>query len=165
MMRTWGMRSSFSWCGTMRMREQARGQRQRAPVQERLRAGGGKSANASAQAQKLIEQAFADIQKMDLYNAKDLLDQAQKLSPDHANLWGQMGYLELRNGQTAKGLADYKKELTLHPEEFQGMDPAIIQLELVLGQRADAKDTLRAWMKADPVDPAPVTQLLRSAER
>src|ERR1039458_2647134 len=40
------------------------------------------------------------------------------------------------------------------------MDPAIIQLELVLGQRADAKDTLRAWMKADPVDPAPVTQLL-----
>jgi tetratricopeptide (TPR) repeat protein len=122
--------------------------------------GESKSANASVEAEKLIEQAYADIQKVDLYNAKDLLDQAQKLSPDHENLWSAMGYMELRNGETAKALADYKKELTLHPEEFQRMDPAIIQLELALSQRGDAKDTLRAWMKSDPVDPAPVTQLL-----
>jgi tetratricopeptide (TPR) repeat protein len=123
-------------------------------------AAGAKSENAGAQAEKLIEQAYADIEKVDLYNAKDLLDQAQKLSPDHENVWSAMGYMELRNGETGKALTDFKKELTLHPEEFQRMDPAIIQLELVLGQRRDAKDSLRAWTKADPVDPAPVTQLL-----
>ena len=40
------------------------------------------------------------------------------------------------------------------------MYPVIIQTQLVLNRRADAKDSLRAWIKVDPVDPAPVAQLL-----
>jgi len=116
--------------------------------------------SVSAEAQKLLQQAYEDIQKMDLYNAKDLLDQSQKLSPDHEFYWNTMGYLELRNGQTAKALEDYKKELALHPAAFQRMYPPIVQMEEVLGQRDEAKEALRAWSKSDPVDPAPVAQLL-----
>ena len=118
------------------------------------------SSNSSAQAQKLIEQAYEDVEKMDLYNAKDLLDQAQKLSPDHEYLWNTTGYMHLRNGEMTEALADYKKELALHPAAFQRMHPVIIQLQLVMGQRKDAMDSLRAWCTADPVDPAPVAQLL-----
>jgi len=125
-----------------------------------VEADAGTSGSASVQAQKLIQQAYEDIQKRDMSSAKDLLDQAQALSPDHENLWGAMGFLELSHGETTKALADYQKELTLHPAEFQQMSPAIIRLELALGQRADAKDALRAWAKADPVDPTPVATLL-----
>ncbi|MDP9049142.1 MAG: DUF3857 domain-containing protein [Acidobacteriota bacterium] len=114
----------------------------------------------SAQAEKLIQQAFADIQKVDLYNAKELLDQAAKLSPDHEYLWSGYGTLQWRNGDMSAALTDYKKELALHPAAFQRVSPAIFQAQLVLNQRQDALDTLRAWSKADPVDPAPVTQLL-----
>jgi tetratricopeptide (TPR) repeat protein len=114
----------------------------------------------SAQAQKLIEQAYQDIIKVDLYNAKDLLDQAQKLSPNHEYLWMEYGALHFRNGEMADALADYKKELALHPAAFQRTYPAIIQTQLLLGERNDAKDSLRAWIKADPVDPDPVAQLL-----
>ncbi len=114
----------------------------------------------SAQAAKLIQQAYADIEKMDLYNAKDLLDQARKLSPDHEYLWNTTGYLHFRNGEINDALTDYEKELQLHPADFRRMYPVIIQTQLVLNRRADAKDSLRAWIKADPVDPAPVAQLL-----
>jgi tetratricopeptide (TPR) repeat protein len=109
---------------------------------------------------KLLQQAYADIEKMDLYNAKDLLDQARKLSPDHEYLWNTTGYLRFRNGEMAEALVDYKKELALHPAAFQRMYPVIIHLQLVMDQRKDATDSLRAWSKSDPVDPAPVEQLL-----
>jgi tetratricopeptide (TPR) repeat protein len=123
-------------------------------------AGEGASATPSAQAQKLIEQAYEDVGKMDLYNAKDLLDKAQKLSPDHEYYWNTTGYMHYRNGEMTDALTDYKKELALHPAAYQRMCPVIIGLEVVLGQRKEAIDTLRGWTKADPVDPAPVTQLL-----
>jgi len=109
---------------------------------------------------RLIQRAYADIEKRDLYNAKDLLDQAKKLSPDHEFLWSTSGALHFRNGETPEALADYKKELALHPAAFQRMYPMILRLQSVLGQRKDALDSLRAWCKADPVDPAPVAQLL-----
>ena len=123
-------------------------------------AGMGSSASAGVQAERLIAQAGDDIQKLDMNNAQDLLNQAQKLSPDHENYWSAMGYLELHKGETTKALADWKKELTLHPAEFQRVSPAIVQMELALGQREDAMAVLRAWSKADPMDPAPVAQLL-----
>jgi transglutaminase-like putative cysteine protease/tetratricopeptide (TPR) repeat protein len=109
---------------------------------------------------KLLQNAYDDIGKMDLYNAKDLLDQARKLSPDHEFLWSGMGYLGFRNGNMTEAMTDYKKELELHPAAFKRMYPAIIQLQLVMHQRTDAMDSLRAWAKADPVDPTPVVQLL-----
>jgi tetratricopeptide (TPR) repeat protein len=123
-------------------------------------AGASTSSNPNTEAQNLIQQAYEDIQKLDLYNAKDLLDQARKLNPDHEYLWSTTGAMHFRNGEMTKALADYKQELALHPAAFQRMYPVIIQLQLVMDQRKDAMDSLRAWCKADPVDPAPVAQLL-----
>ncbi|MGD0887791.1 MAG: DUF3857 domain-containing protein [Acidobacteriaceae bacterium] len=109
---------------------------------------------------KLLQQAYEDIQKLDLYNAKDLLDQARKLSPDHEYLWSTTGALHFRNGEITEALADYKKELALHPASYQRTYPVIINLQLVQGQRKDAADSLRAWSRSDPIDPAPVEQLI-----
>jgi tetratricopeptide (TPR) repeat protein len=97
---------------------------------------------------------------MDLYNAQDLLNQAQKVSPDHEYYWNTRGFMELRNGETTKALEDYQKELSLHPADYQRMSPVIVQLQLQLGERKQAEDVLRGWMKSDPVDPNPVSQLL-----
>ena len=117
-------------------------------------------AGSGADAQKLIEQAYEDIQKMDLYNAKDLLDRARKLSPDHEYLWNTTGFMHMRNGEMTEALADYQKELALHPAAYERMYPIIIQTQKILGQRKDAMDSLRAWSKANPIDPSPVAQLL-----
>ncbi len=114
----------------------------------------------SAAAAKLIKQAYDDIEKSDLISAKDLLDKAGKLSPDQEYFWNTSGYLRFRSGEATEALADYKKELDLHPAAYQRMYPVIINLQFALDQRKDAADSLRAWSKADPVEPTPVVQLL-----
>jgi tetratricopeptide (TPR) repeat protein len=59
-----------------------------------------------------------------------------------------------------KSLEDYKKELALYPAAFQRVYPAILDVQLTLGQRKDAEYSLRAWSKSDPVAPYPVARLL-----
>ena len=118
------------------------------------------AAAAGAEAAKLAQQAYEAIGTMDLAKARDLLDQAQKLSPDHEFYWSTMGYLAFRKNEPAIALADYEKELALHPADYQRMYPAIAGMEIVLGQREEAKDTLRTWLRADPANPGLVAQLV-----
>lgn len=114
----------------------------------------------SAAAAKLIHQASDDVDKNNFNSARDLLDKANKLSPDQEFYWSTHGYLRLRNGETTEALADYKKEISLYPAAYKRMYPPIISLQFATGQHKDAADSLRAWSKADPVDPAPVGYLI-----
>ena len=114
----------------------------------------------SAAAAKLIKEAYDDVEKSNFNSARDLLEKANKLSPDQEYYWNTHGYLRFRNGETTEALADYKKELDVHPAAYKRMYPPIVNLQFALGQRKQAADSLRAWSKADPVDPAPVGYLI-----
>jgi tetratricopeptide (TPR) repeat protein len=115
------------------------------------------SANDAA---KLIQQAYADVEKNDLDNAKKLVDEARALSPEHEYLWNTTGYLALHRGDTTEALADFKKEIALHPSAYRRMYPVIVNLQMTMDQHKEAEDSLRLWCQADPGNIAPAVQLL-----
>jgi tetratricopeptide (TPR) repeat protein len=118
------------------------------------------AASDEARALNLIQSAYAEIGSGDLDGAKQKLDEAGKLSPDHEYFWNTSGYLAMKRGDPQEAVLDYKKEIALHPSAYQRMYPVIANTQLLLSQRKEAMDTLRAWAAADPANPKPVTMLM-----
>jgi tetratricopeptide (TPR) repeat protein len=117
--------------------------------------------NFSAQATILIRSAFTAIQNGDLATARKSLDEAATLSLSHdlPDYWATHGFLQIKSGQILDGIAEYHKELTLHPAETRYY-PYLISQELAAGYRDKAMGSLRSWIAADPANPTPDSQLI-----
>jgi tetratricopeptide (TPR) repeat protein len=125
----------------------------------------GKDDDASSEAdtgtetvQQLVEEVLAAFQKPDVSAAGPLLDKVKAKNPTQLGLWSMYGYLAFRNGDLAGAIKDYQKELELHPGATQTY-PALVQAQLALKQRDEAKASLRQWAAADPVNAIPTLQL------
>ncbi len=114
---------------------------------------------SSEEAAKLIQQAWQAIRTMDAATASSLLDQAKALNPEQTGLWGCYGGVAYLRGERIEALADYRKELALHPGSYW-VYPGMAELQRMGGDRAAAEATLRSWSDADPANPAASMQLI-----
>lgn len=108
----------------------------------------------SSEARELLQQAVEDMRTNDRKNARELLDKAKALNDQETGLWAAYGWLDLTSNNKAQAVADFKKELELHPAN-SGVYEAMIKLYQSQGQWPEAEQTMRAWAKADPADPRP----------
>jgi len=109
----------------------------------------------------LVEQARKAIVKKDFKQAQQFLDRAEKLSPDEENMWLLQGSLVMIvRGKKEDALADFEKELKYHPENFKRIYPILVRVQVEMGLKKDAEETLRTWMAKDPSESGAVTQLM-----
>ena len=116
-------------------------------------------ADGAQAAPKLLEEAGGAIQRNDLERARTLLDQVKAAHETEPRLWAAYGYLEMRKGETTAALADWHKELTLHPESTQ-VYAMMVPLLIAKNQRGEAEDALGKWAAADETNTRPVQQLM-----
>ena len=114
---------------------------------------------SNAEAAKLVSSAYKAIQQHDLDTAKTMLDQARNLNSNQTYLWSTYGYYEFSRGEMSESIVYYRKELELHADRSD-VYGAIANTQAVLGQRADAKETLRSWAKMDESNPLPTSALV-----
>jgi tetratricopeptide (TPR) repeat protein len=115
-------------------------------------------ADVKASPEALLRQAATALQRMDLATTQSLLDQAKSINPKERHLWSAYCGLSMYYGKANEAIEDCKKELALYPESYE----AYAMLAGVQGMQHDdeaAKQTLRAWAKADPADAKPVALL------
>jgi tetratricopeptide (TPR) repeat protein len=65
----------------------------------------------------LIREATQDEQRKDWAAATAKLDAAKAINPHQPFLDSNYGYVAVHTGKVAKGIADYKREITAHPDE------------------------------------------------
>ena len=111
----------------------------------------------NSEAAELLQQAYVDMQANDVKSARALLDRAKALNDHQLGLWAEYGDVEL-HGNKAEAVADYKKELGLHPEDFVAYQK-LATVYMTEGQLSDAEQILQSWKKADPSDPRPHSEL------
>jgi tetratricopeptide (TPR) repeat protein len=121
--------------------------------------GGAKALVDSAEAARLISSAYNAVQRRDLDTAKTMLDQARNLNSDQQYLWSTYGIYEFFRGEMSTAIQYYKKELSLYPTRYD-VYGSIADTQRFLGQRSDAKETLRSWAKADENNPQPSSALV-----
>ena len=110
-------------------------------------------------APQLLAEAAGAIQRNDLDGARTLLDQVKTIHETEPRLWAAYGYLEMRKGEMTAALADWQKELTLHPENTQVYE-MMVPLLIAKNQRQQAEEALRKWAAADETNARPVEQLM-----
>ncbi len=115
---------------------------------------------SNAEAAGLVEQAAVAVQRKNLDEAQRFLDQAKALNAEEPRLWGGYGALQMQRGDAAGALADFGKELTLHPDSTGVYEP-MFAAEMALGKRAEAEETLRLWTRVDVRDPAVASRLVQ----
>ena len=108
-------------------------------------------------ARELMQQAYQEVLAHDTKSARELLDKAKALNDQESGLWAEYGALD---GFTnpAQAIADFKKELDLHPENFVAYR-GLVALYTNQGQWPEAERAMQGWAKADPADPRPQAQL------
>lgn len=112
----------------------------------------------SVEAQKLLQKAYEAMQASDMTLAETLLDQAKAVNPKQTGLWSSYGFVQFRKGDMRNAIADYQKELSLHPANTS-VYPALVQTQMALKQKDDAVASLKQWSLADPADARPALQL------
>jgi len=105
------------------------------------------------EAQRLVQEAFEDIQEHDLSKAADALDTAEKVNPQQWGLWAGRAFLEQQKRNAEPALEDYRKEIKLHPHN-KGAYEAMIWTEMHLGHKDEVLPTLQQMVTAFPDDPA-----------
>ena len=110
----------------------------------------------NSQAAELMGQAYQEFYAHDYKSTRELLDKVKALNDQQTGLWGEYGAIDWSNKTQA--IADYKKEIELHPETLFAYND-LANLYASQGQWSDAEQTLQAWAKADPADPKPHTRL------
>ncbi len=118
----------------------------------------GKASNPEAA--RLVEQAAAATVRKNLEEAQRSLDEAKAMQAEQAGLWRGYGLLQMQRGDAAGALADFERELTLHPDATGVYEP-MFGAQITLGKRADAEETLRRWTKADARNPAAAVKLVQ----
>jgi tetratricopeptide (TPR) repeat protein len=111
----------------------------------------------NSEARELLMQAYQELRAHDLKSARELLDKAKALNDQESGLWAEYGALDGETNRT-QAIADFKKELDLHPENFVAYQ-MLIAFYQNQGQWSDAEQTMQSWGRADPADPRPRAQL------
>jgi tetratricopeptide (TPR) repeat protein len=111
----------------------------------------------NSEARELLMQAYQELRAHDLKSARELLDKAKALNDQESGLWAEYGALDGETNRT-QAIADFKKELDLHPENFVAYQ-MLIAFYQNQGQWSDAEQTMQSWRRADPADPRPRAQL------
>lgn len=115
--------------------------------------------SSNAEAATLIASAYKALQQHDLAGGKLMLDQAKNLNDKQVWLWTSYGMLAFQQGEPSIAIEDYKKELSLHPDQY-GAYPMLSYTEDLLGQRKEAKETLKQWAAVDQNNPEPASRLI-----
>jgi tetratricopeptide (TPR) repeat protein len=110
-------------------------------------------------ASRLINAARLSIQHREFESAQSQLDQARSLNPNQSRLWTNYGYLEFQRGNMSGAIDDYRKELSLYPDNY-GTYSSLAEAQNILGQEAEAQQTLRTWAKVQPDSSVPVVALV-----
>lgn len=97
-------------------------------------------------AKKLVDQAAEANKQRQIDRAGELLDQAKAINDQQPYLWSVMGCRAMSRGEMTEAVADYKKELALHPNE-DNVYRLLAAAQIAQGKRADAEDTLRQRLK------------------
>jgi tetratricopeptide (TPR) repeat protein len=114
---------------------------------------------ASVEALKLIRAASQALQRNDLDAAGAILDAAKAVDPQQPWLWATYGYLELERYQVQTAIADFQKELSLHPHMYTVYGP-MAEAQKMMNQRSAATQTLQHWATAQRDNPQPVSMLM-----
>jgi tetratricopeptide (TPR) repeat protein len=109
-------------------------------------------------AANLVKSGFEEIQSHHLDEAQSTLDQAKSLNAEQPFLWAVYGYLEFSRGEMSAAVADYQKEVSLHPDQYTTYR-TLVETQISLGQRKEAEETLGKWVKAQPGNDAPPFEL------
>jgi len=103
-------------------------------------------------ADRLIREAFVDVENKDFDRARSALEQAEKLNARQPGLWATYGYLaRLSSNDLDQSLEDYRKEVTLHPQS-PGAYRMLVGEELYQKRYDDAESALNALLKIIPND-------------
>ena len=118
----------------------------------------GKSGEVSSKtsnpaAAKLIQEAMKSLQQMDTTAARKQLDEAKALNDEQSKLWLAYGTVEMALGANTAAMADYEKELALHPNSPAAYGP-LTQMQMQHGMRKEAEATLRKWETLGEFNPA-----------
>lgn len=103
-------------------------------------------------AEDLIRKASDAADKMDVKSAEELLKQAKDLDPAARGLWAEMGYVASLRGKENEAVDDFRKELALYPTNYQ-MYRFIANSQWRRKQHAEAEETVRQWIAAEPDNP------------
>ncbi len=117
------------------------------------------AAEGNANPSELLKEGYTALQGRNFVRARTLVDEVKAKSPEQPGVWALSGAVFVALGEVSQGVADMKKELTLHPSELQ-MYRALAEAQQKGGYRADAKETLARWSEAAPEDPTPEIQLI-----
>lgn len=108
---------------------------------------------------ELLQQAFKDVQQRDWAAAKGKLDQAKSLNPGQPRLWVSYAVLAQAQNNSDEVIADYKRELTEHPEETQIYN-ILAGYQVQMGKTDDAIATLQSALVYNPADVANLLYLV-----
>lgn len=108
-------------------------------------------ANTPDPAEQYIDQAVAALRQNHLEEGQLLLDKARALSPGHAALTGDYGYLAWRRGNHPEALRLYRKELEEHPDTLWVYND-LARLQYETGDTDGAVETLQRFTHAAPND-------------
>jgi tetratricopeptide (TPR) repeat protein len=127
-------------------------------------AGAGSTGSAAApvdnaEAKKLVAEAWKAVQQRDFTAARTELDSAKSLNERQIWLWTAYGYLELSQGEMSKAMEDYQKELKIHPEQYAAYG-MLERVQISMGRRKEAMETLKRWSLAQEDNPAPAVALV-----
>ncbi|HET6217073.1 MAG TPA: tetratricopeptide repeat protein, partial [Acidobacteriaceae bacterium] len=111
----------------------------------------------NAQASELMEQVYQEFRAHNYKSAREMLDRVRALNDQQSGLWGEYGAIDW-NSDKAQAIADYRKEIELHPETLFAYKD-LTNLLRGEGRWPEAEQTLAAWAKADPADAQPHVQL------
>ena len=100
-------------------------------------------------AAELVRQAQNAIHEKDLELAQKKLDQAAAINDRQRYLWSQSGYLASLNYHFDVAATDYEEELKQYPDETS-VYPSLIYVQSKVGTKAQRRDTLLAYAKAEP---------------
>jgi tetratricopeptide (TPR) repeat protein len=123
--------------------------------------GGSPSATeANSEAQKLVEDAYNDVQQGHLDAAQLKLDKAKSLNARQMWLWRTYGYLAFSRGESSAAIEDLQQEVKNHPEQ-QAMYGPLAEAQIRFGRTAEAKETLKSWALVDKNNSMPSVRLVQ----
>jgi tetratricopeptide (TPR) repeat protein len=100
-------------------------------------------------AAELVRQVHSAIVAKDYELARKKSDQAVAINDKQGYIWSQRGYLASQRNDYAEATADYQRELKQHPGEVDQY-PGLIYAEERAGKKAEERESLLAYAKAEP---------------
>ncbi len=106
----------------------------------------------------LIVMAEEESRANNTVHARKLLEQASSRNEHMRGLWMAWGDINRRSHKTAQAIADYRKQITQHPDFFWAY-PELIALYSETGDWKSAEDVSHTWRAANPSEPKVLERL------